>query len=70
MCAVSYGNARLKITFIGFTSTTLPAAFSVNPAGWFIHAFAAMTAAVPPMPDSTIGIPDQKCARGESRSQP
>ena len=63
MCTASYGNARLKMTANGSTSTTLPWR-SVNPAGWFIQALAAITAAVPPIPDSTIGTPHHQCTRG------
>ncbi len=51
-------------------STTLPAALSVNPCGWFIHEFAATTEKAPPIPVITIGTPDQKCAQGFSRFQP
>ena len=70
MCAASYGMALLKITSSGSTSTTLPAEFSVKPAGSFIHAFAATTETVPPMPAITIGTPVQKCGHGFSRRQP
>lgn len=65
----SYQNARLKKTFTGWTSTTFPSC-SVMPAGWFIHALAATTAAVPPIPDSTTGRPVQKCVHGAIRFQP
>ena len=58
------------MTAHGSTSTTLPAEFSVNPAGSFIHAFAATTETVPPMPAITIGTPVQKCGHGFSRFQP
>ncbi len=70
MCEASYGHASLKNTFNGSTSTTSPAWFSVKPCGWFIHAFAATTESVPPIPASTIGTPVQKCAHGCSRFQP
>ena len=36
----------------------------MKPAGSFIHAFAATTETVPPMPAMTIGTPVQKCAHG------
>ena len=49
--------ALLKMTPSGSTSTTLPAAFRVKPAGSFIHAFAATTDTAPPMPAITIGHP-------------
>ena len=62
--------ALLKITASGSTSTTLPAEFSVKPDGSFIHAFAATTEMLPPMPAITIGTPVQKCAHGFSRRQP
>ncbi len=70
MCEASYGHASLKNTFSGSTSTTSPALFSVNPAGSFIQALAAITETVPPMPASTIGTPVQKWGQGRSRFQP
>ena len=70
MCSASSGMALLKITSTGSTSTTLPAEFSVKPCGSFIHAFAATTATLPPMPVITMGTPVQKCAHGFSRRQP
>ena len=70
MCAASYGIALLKITANGSTSTTLPAELSVKPSGSFIHAFAATTETVPPMPAMTIGTPVQKCGHGFRRRQP
>ncbi len=60
----------LKITSSGSTSTTLPAEFSVKPAGSFIHALAATTDTVPPIPAITIGTPVQKCGHGLSRFHP
>ena len=60
----------MKITRNGSTSTTLPAWSSVKPAGWFIHAFAAITDAVPPIPATTMGTPLQKCGHGRSRFHP
>jgi hypothetical protein len=41
-----------------------------KPPGWFIQALTAITVSEPVMPAITIGIPLQKCARGESRFQP
>ena len=64
------GIALLKITAHGSTSTTLPAEFNVNPAGSFIHALAATTDTVPPMPAITMGTPLQKCGQGLRRFQP
>ncbi len=55
MCAACSGIASLKITFIGSTATTVPAAFSVKPDGAFIHALAATTDMLPRIPASTIG---------------
>ena len=49
---------------------TFPLAPSVNPWGWFIHAFTATTEKAPPIPEITIGTPVQKCAHPESRFQP
>ena len=70
MWIVWSGIALLKMTPQGSTSTILPAAFMVNPDGSFIHAFAATTDAVPPIPAITIGTPAQKCGHGFSRFQP
>ena len=47
-----------------------PLLFSVNPAGSFIHALAATTERVPPIPAITIGTPVQKWVHGLSRRQP
>ena len=49
---------------------TLPAESSVNPSGWFIHALAAITETVPPMPAMTMGTPVQKWGHGFNRFQP
>ena len=70
MCSDWSGIALLKITSHGSTSTTLPAAFRVKPAGSFIQAFAATTDTVPPMPAMTMGTPVQKCGHGFSRFHP
>ena len=53
----------------GCTSVALPLT-SVNPVGWFIHPFTAMTKSDPATPATATGIPDRKCARGGSRSHP
>ena len=53
----------------GCTSVALPLT-RVNPVGWFIHPFTEMTKSDPATPASATGIPDRKCARGESRSHP
>ena len=42
----------------------------MKPDGSFIHAFAATTETLPPMPAITIGTPVQKCGHGFSRRQP
>ena len=52
------------------TDVTLPAAFSVNPPGWFIHELAATTANAPPMPAMTMGTAVSRCSLGGSRFQP
>ena len=69
MCSASYQNAPLTITPSGCTSTTRPSR-RVNPAGWFIQAFAATTDSVPPTPATTTGTPVQKCGQGRIRRQP
>ncbi len=70
MCIVINGMASLKITPIGSTSTTLPAASSVKPSGEFIHALADTTAALPRIPVNTTGTPVQKWAHGFRRRHP
>ena len=60
----------LKRTSTISTSSTLPSGPSVNPAGVFIHAFAAITESAPPIPEITIGTPLQKWAQPGSRFQP
>ena len=70
MCAACSGIEGLKITLIGSTATTAPAAFSVKPDGAFIHALAATTDTLPRIPASTMGTPVQKCAHGVNRRQP
>jgi hypothetical protein len=42
----------------------------VNPDGWFIHPFTEMTNSEPATPATATGIPERKCARAGSRSQP
>ena len=58
------------MTAHGSVLTTLPAELSVKPAGSFIHAFAATTDAVPPIPAITIGTPVQKWGQGFIRFHP
>ena len=53
----------------GCAFTALPAT-RVNPVGWFIQALTAMTNIEPVTPATAIGMPDRKCRRGLSRSQP
>ena len=53
----------------GFTSVARSFT-SVNPVGWFIHPFTAMTKNDPATPAIAIGAPHQKCAHGRSRSHP
>jgi len=43
---------------------------SSKPSGWFIQALALTTAKAPPIPVTTMGTPDQKCAQSPSRFQP
>ena len=42
----------------------------MKPAGSFIHAFAATTATLPPIPVMTSGIPVQKWGHGFNRFHP
>ena len=35
----------------------------VNPPGWFIHEFTAITDIAPKIPASAIGTPDHQCAQ-------
>ena len=70
MCGTSYQVAGLNSTSSGTTEVTVPSGPSVNPAGWFIHALAAITENVPPIPAIATGIPVAKCAQGDRRSQP
>ena len=60
----------IEITPIGSTATTLPAASTSKPDGWFIQLFAATTENVPPIPAKATGIPDRRWSPGESRRQP
>jgi hypothetical protein len=53
----------------GRTSVALPST-RVNPEGWFIHPFTEMTNSDPATPATATGIPERKCARAGSRSQP
>jgi hypothetical protein len=70
MCTYSLQNIGLSNSaFQGCTSVARPST-SVKPVGWFIHPFTAMTNSDPATPATAIGIPDRKCARGGSRSQP
>jgi hypothetical protein len=59
----------LKYTCQGLTDTIFPSR-SVNPPGWFIHEFTAMTDIAPKMPLTAIGTPVQKCAQPLNRRQP
>ena len=70
MWAAISGIALLKITFIGSTSTTLPAESKVTPSGAFIHAFAETTEMLPRTPVTAIGTPVQKWVHGFSRRHP
>lgn len=69
MCVVSGQVAELNMAAQGDTLTNLPSC-SVKPWGLFIHALAHTTKKADSTPDTTIGTPDNKCARGESPSQP
>ena len=53
----------------GCGSTTLPPT-TRKPVGSFIQPLTAITLNDPANPLTTTGTPVQKCARGESRSQP
>ena len=53
----------------GCGSTTLPA-HDAKPVGSFIQPLTAITLNDPAKPGDHDGTPVQKCARGESRSQP
>ncbi len=70
MCGTSYFVAALKIAASGRTLVTVPSARNVKPEGWFIQPLAVTTENAPPMPESTIGTPDQKWAHGDRRVQP
>ena len=41
-----------------------------KPSGLFIQPLTAITLKLPAKPETTIGTPARKCARGDSRSQP
>jgi hypothetical protein len=70
MCTYSDQNIGLSNSaFHGCTSAALPST-SVNPVGWFIHAFTAMTKNDPATPAIAIGMPHRKCSRSGSRSHP
>jgi len=70
MCTYSLQNIGLANSAChGCTSVARPST-SVNPDGWFIQPFTAMTKSDPATPATATGMPDRKCARGESRSQP
>jgi hypothetical protein len=70
MCTYSLQNIGLANSADhGCTSVALPST-RVNPDGWFIHPFTAMTNSDPATPATATGSPERKCARGESRSQP
>ena len=70
MCTYSLQNMGLANSAAhGCTSAALPFT-SVNPVGWFIHPFTEMTNSEPATPATATGIPERKCARGDSRSHP
>src|SRR5215467_5484482 len=69
MCGVSYGVEALKKTDSGSTLVILPW-LSVNPAGEFIHEFAAITDRAPSTPATTMGTPLHQWAQGDSRRHP
>ena len=70
MCTYSLQNIGLANSADhGCTSVARPST-SVNPVGWFIHPFTAMTNSDPATPAIATGIPLAKCSRGERRSQP
>jgi hypothetical protein len=53
----------------GCTLAALPST-SVNPVGWFIQPFTAMTKSDPATPATATGMPDRKWARAGNRSHP
>ena len=53
----------------GRASTAAPFS-SANPVGWFIQPLTEMTKSEPVTPAIAIGMPERKCNRGGSRSQP
>ncbi len=53
----------------GCTSTARPSR-TVKPDGWFIQPLTEMTNSEPATPATATGIPQVKCRRGDSRSQP
>jgi hypothetical protein len=70
MCTYSLQNIGLANSAChGWTSAARPLT-SVNPEGWFIQPLTAMTKSDPATPATATGMPDRKCARGGSRSQP
>ncbi len=70
MCTYSLQNIGLANSADhGCTSAARPPV-SVNPDGWFIHPFTAMTNSDPATPAIATGNPERKCARAGSRSQP
>ncbi len=70
MCTYSDQNIGLANSACqGCTSTARPPR-RVNPDGWFIQPLTAMTNSEPATPATATGMPDRKCARGFSRSQP
>jgi hypothetical protein len=70
MCTYSLQNSGLANSADhGCTSAARPST-SVNPVGWFIQPFTAMTNSDPATPAIAMGNPLAKCSRGESRSHP
>jgi hypothetical protein len=70
MCTYSLQNIGLANSAChGWTSAARPSR-SVKPVGWFIQPLTEMTNSEPATPAIATGMPDRKCARGRSRSQP
>ena len=70
MCVAWVGTAALNIASKGRTSSSVPSAARVKPAGWFIHALAQITNTPEATPLTSTPTPDSQCRRGETRSQP
>ena len=69
MWVSSKGSWELNSAAHGCTLVTWPPTRS-NPVGWFIQALTEITNSEPDRPVITIGMPQRKWLRGESRSQP